>query len=394
MADPLPSTIFPYVVGKAVYTRLLIEVAFALWLVLLLWYPSHRLPRSRLLWALAIYLAVVLLASLTGVSLQRSLWSTYERMQGWVGLLHYAAFTVMLASVFRDFRSWYLVLNLNLLVGLALGLLGVSQMAGLSPGWLLDAPRDQHHPGQRHLRRGLHARERPHRRGVPGPLPRGSRDPAHRYATTGGQAETEAGQAAGGVPGPVVGLARHADARLLGRGHTPGSADALPERDEGRDRRAGRRAGDLCVGLRPVGEAQARQDRVRGPRRGRRSARRRVPPGTGDPGVRERGRVEPHPPAARHPGPGRPVRALPVDLDPYGPAGVRGQAGPRVGPRELHRRIRQPPHRAGRGRLVPPHLRPGPQQGHRGDGDDGRAGAGGLPGDLARHGVGPRPAHP
>ena len=142
MADPLPSTIFPYVVGKAVYTRLLIELAFALWLALILRYPAYRLPRSRLLWVIAIYVAVVLLASLMGVSLQRSLWSTYERMQGWVGLLHYAAFTVMLASVFRSFRSWYVVLNVNLLVGLALGLLGVSQMAGLSPvAYLLDAPR-------------------------------------------------------------------------------------------------------------------------------------------------------------------------------------------------------------------------------------------------------------
>ncbi len=142
MAAPLPSTIFPYVVGKAVYTRLLIELAFGLWLALVLWHPSYRLPRSRLLWILAIYAAVVLLASLTGVSLQRSLWSTYERMQGWVGLLHYMAFAVMLASVFRTFRSWYIVLNVNLLAGLALGLLGVSQMAGLGLlAYLTDAPR-------------------------------------------------------------------------------------------------------------------------------------------------------------------------------------------------------------------------------------------------------------
>ena len=142
MADPLPSTIFPYVVGKAVYTRLLVEFAFALWLVLLLWRPSYRLPRSRLLWVLGIYVAVVLVASFTGVSLQRSLWSTYERMQGWVGLLHYAAFTVMLASMFRNFRDWRLVLNVNLAVGLVMGLLGVSQIAGLDLlAYLEDAPR-------------------------------------------------------------------------------------------------------------------------------------------------------------------------------------------------------------------------------------------------------------
>ncbi len=142
MADPLPSTIFPYVVGKAVYTRLLVELAFGLWLVLVLWHPEYRLPRSRLMLVLGIYVGVVLVASFTGVSLQRSLWSTYERMQGWVGLLHYAAFSVMLASVFRNFRDWRLVLNVNLAVGLVMGLLGVSQMAGLDLlVYLVDAPR-------------------------------------------------------------------------------------------------------------------------------------------------------------------------------------------------------------------------------------------------------------
>ena len=142
MADPLPSTIFPYVVGKAVYTRLLVELAFGLWLALVLWHPEYRLPRSRLLLVLGIYVGVVLVASFTGVSLQRSLWSTYERMQGWVGLLHYAAFSVMLASVFRTFRDWRLVLNVNLAVGLVMGLLGVSQMAGLDLlAYLVDAPR-------------------------------------------------------------------------------------------------------------------------------------------------------------------------------------------------------------------------------------------------------------
>ena len=63
-------------------------------------------------------------------------------MQGWVGLLHYAAFAVMLASVFRTFRSWWILLNVNLAVGLVLGLLGVSQVAGLGLlAYLVDAPR-------------------------------------------------------------------------------------------------------------------------------------------------------------------------------------------------------------------------------------------------------------
>ena len=131
MSSPLPSLFFPYIVGKALYTRLLIEIAFALWLALVLWYPAYRPPKSRLIAAFAIYVLIALLASLMGVSVQRSIWSTYERMQGWIDLAHWMAFLVVAASVFRTFRDWRVVLNFNLAVGLILGLIGLSEMYDL-----------------------------------------------------------------------------------------------------------------------------------------------------------------------------------------------------------------------------------------------------------------------
>ena len=104
MASPLPATFFPFIVGKALYIRSLVEIAFVLWLVLAFWYPSHRPPRSWIVAALAAYVLIVLISSLLGVSPQRSLWSTYERMQGWIDLAHWFAFTVVAVSVFRSFR--------------------------------------------------------------------------------------------------------------------------------------------------------------------------------------------------------------------------------------------------------------------------------------------------
>ena len=75
----------------------------------------------------AVYVLVVLLASLFGVSPQRSLWSTYERMQGFVDLVHWFAFTWVLASVFRSWNDWRWLLNFNLGVSVFMGLLGLSQ---------------------------------------------------------------------------------------------------------------------------------------------------------------------------------------------------------------------------------------------------------------------------
>ena len=44
-----PGTIFPFVVGKAIWSRSIIEVVFALWAMLALANPSFRPPRSWLL---------------------------------------------------------------------------------------------------------------------------------------------------------------------------------------------------------------------------------------------------------------------------------------------------------------------------------------------------------
>ena len=127
MTDPLPHTLFPYVVGKALWTRTLIEIAFGLWIILLLRDSSYRLPKSWTLAVLGIYVLVALLATVFSVSPTRSLWSTYERMQGWVDLAHWATFVVVLVSTHRTWAHWRALLNVNVGVGILIGLLGLTQ---------------------------------------------------------------------------------------------------------------------------------------------------------------------------------------------------------------------------------------------------------------------------
>ena len=120
-------TLFPFIVGKALYSRAIIEVVFGLWLALAYRYPSHRPPRSWLLAAFGVYLAVAMFSALTGVSTARSLWSTYERMQGVIDLAHWFVLTMVLVSVFRPLSHWRVLLNINLAVSLVMGMLGLAQ---------------------------------------------------------------------------------------------------------------------------------------------------------------------------------------------------------------------------------------------------------------------------
>ena len=126
-----PQTVFPFVVGKALYSRSLIEIVCVAWALLALFRPSYRPPRSRLLILLAIALGVAALAACLGVGVQRSLWSTYERMQGVVDQAHWLALAVVLVSVVRTAKDWRILLILNLVAAVTIALLAIGQHTGL-----------------------------------------------------------------------------------------------------------------------------------------------------------------------------------------------------------------------------------------------------------------------
>ena len=86
-------TLFPFVVGRHFMLRALIGVAVGLWLVLAPHVPGlSSATVMGVVQRLASTSFVALLAGVFGVSLQRSLPSTYERMQGLVDLAHWVAF--------------------------------------------------------------------------------------------------------------------------------------------------------------------------------------------------------------------------------------------------------------------------------------------------------------
>ena len=133
-----PSTIFPFVVGKALLARTIIEITFGCWLILALSCPEHRPPRSWALLAFGLWLLVSVLAAFAGVSPVRSFWSTYERMLGVVDLAHWFAYALVAASVFRSLPDWKLVFSLNLAVCSLVSLLGIGQHFGLyNVPWLV-----------------------------------------------------------------------------------------------------------------------------------------------------------------------------------------------------------------------------------------------------------------
>lgn len=133
MSDPFPRTFFPFVVGKALYARTMIELALLAWVLLAIRYPAYRLPRSRLAGLVGLYLLAVALATALGVSPQRSIWSNYERMMGLFDMAHWFLLIILVAAMFRSWAQWRALLNVNLAVGLTMALLGLSEKFAFGP---------------------------------------------------------------------------------------------------------------------------------------------------------------------------------------------------------------------------------------------------------------------
>ena len=124
-------TAYPFVVGKAVYSRTVIEVLFALWAVLALANPRYWPPRSWLLAWFGIGFACSVVAALFGVGVARSVWSNFERMQGVVDAAHWLALAVVLAGVLRCRRDLLAVVHIHLGVSALVALLAIARFHDL-----------------------------------------------------------------------------------------------------------------------------------------------------------------------------------------------------------------------------------------------------------------------
>ena len=120
-----PNTLYPFIVGKAIYARVMIEIAFALWLVLITYAPENRPRHSWVLVALFVWLGVSVAAGVFGASFTRSLWSDYLRMDGLIDLAHWCVYAVMVASMFRTLNQWKQLLWVVVLVSGVVAVIGI-----------------------------------------------------------------------------------------------------------------------------------------------------------------------------------------------------------------------------------------------------------------------------
>lgn len=124
------SLFFPYITGKNIAFRLIVEISTAAWLALALVNPAYRPKRSWVLGALAAFVLIIGVADVLGEYAFKSIWSNFERMDGWVTLAHLLAYTVVAASTLQTEKMWRRLFWLSLGVSAYVSLYGLLQVSG------------------------------------------------------------------------------------------------------------------------------------------------------------------------------------------------------------------------------------------------------------------------
>jgi O-antigen ligase len=109
------STFFPFITGKAFIFRIVVEIIFAAWLVLTLSDINFRPKRNILLYTFSAFLVVIFFANFFGMNFTRSFWSNFERMEGYITLLHLFGYFLIMGTVLKSEIHWRRYFNITLI---------------------------------------------------------------------------------------------------------------------------------------------------------------------------------------------------------------------------------------------------------------------------------------
>lgn len=125
---------FPFITGKNFGFRIIVDIVFAAWVLLALYDVRYRPKFSWIMGSFGLLLVVMFFANLLGQHPASSFWSNFERMDGYVSLVHTFLYALVLGSVLTTKKQWKYLLTTSLVVATLVALQGLRQYFGLVEG--------------------------------------------------------------------------------------------------------------------------------------------------------------------------------------------------------------------------------------------------------------------
>jgi len=136
------SLFFPFITGKNFTFRIVVEIIFAAWIILAFYDVQYRPRFSWIAASFLTLLGVMFFANLFGESPYHSFWSNFERMEGYVTLVHTFMYMIVIGSVLKTEKVWDWFFLTTIGVAIVLSLYAFAQLSGnidiRQGGWRLD----------------------------------------------------------------------------------------------------------------------------------------------------------------------------------------------------------------------------------------------------------------
>ncbi len=126
------SLFFPYITGKNFIFRILIELAFGGWIILALASPLYRPRATWFTWLLIFFLVAIGIADLLSPDPFKSFWSNFERMEGYITLLHLFGYFLIASRILSTEKLWIRFFQTSVGVSIIVAFHSMLQLAGIS----------------------------------------------------------------------------------------------------------------------------------------------------------------------------------------------------------------------------------------------------------------------
>ena len=121
---------FPYITGKNFWFRIIVDFTLVAWVLWALIDVKVRPRISGLVWSGGALLVIMFFANLFGEHPPTSFWSNFERMGGYVSLVHTLLYALILGSVLKTKEQWRYLFSTSLVVAFIVAVYGLAQADG------------------------------------------------------------------------------------------------------------------------------------------------------------------------------------------------------------------------------------------------------------------------
>lgn len=112
----IPNMNFPYVLSKALFFQILVEILLGIYIFLILIDKNKRPQKNIIAYSLIFYLLALIISTILSVDKYHSFWGGVQWHNGLFFHLHLAAFFLIL-TVFKNKKHWFDFFKANLIVG-------------------------------------------------------------------------------------------------------------------------------------------------------------------------------------------------------------------------------------------------------------------------------------